>query len=53
VEGMKPGRIAERLQLSSDVVRQRKVRATRRVMDFVARQSQNPASSYSTGEKIR
>ena len=53
VEGMKPGRIAERLQLSSDVVRQRKVRATRRVIDFVARQSQNPVGSYSTGEKKR
>jgi len=40
VDGLKPGIIAERLRLSSDVVRQRKVRATRRVIDFVEKQSQ-------------
>ena len=35
VDGMKPGAIAERLSLSSDVVRQRKLRAPRRVIDLV------------------
>jgi RNA polymerase sigma factor (sigma-70 family) len=44
VEGLKPGMIAERLGLSSDVVRQRKVRATRRVAEFVADRSQNVPS---------
>jgi len=40
VEGLKPGVIAKRLQLSPDVVRQRKLRATRRVTESVRRQSQ-------------
>ena len=40
VDGLKPGIIATRLGLNSDVVRQRKVRATRRVIDFVQRKSQ-------------
>jgi RNA polymerase sigma factor (sigma-70 family) len=35
VDDLKPGVIAERLGLSSDVVRQRKLRATRRVMEIV------------------
>lgn len=37
VEGLKPGVIAARLGLSSDVVRQRKVRAIRKVVNFVSR----------------
>jgi RNA polymerase sigma factor (sigma-70 family) len=41
VDGLKPGIIAARLQLSSDVVRQRKLRATRRVTEFLRTQSQN------------
>ncbi|MGO9231650.1 MAG: RNA polymerase sigma factor [Bryobacteraceae bacterium] len=40
-EGLKPGAIAQRLRLSPDVVRQRKLRATRKVVDFVAKASQN------------
>jgi len=40
VEGLKPGVIAQRLGLSPDVVRQRKLRATRRVTESVRRQSQ-------------
>jgi RNA polymerase sigma factor (sigma-70 family) len=36
VEGLKPGAIAERLRLSPDVVRQRKVRATRKIAAFFA-----------------
>ena len=40
VDGLKPGVIAERLRLNPDVVRQRKLRATRRVIDFVRGQSQ-------------
>jgi RNA polymerase sigma-70 factor (ECF subfamily) len=46
VDGLKPGLIAERLRLSSDVVRQRKVRATRRVMEFVQRKSQTFSFSH-------
>jgi RNA polymerase sigma factor (sigma-70 family) len=40
VDGLKPGVIAQKLRLNPDVVRQRKLRATRRVIDFVRRQSQ-------------
>ena len=53
VDGLKPGVIAERLRLSSDVVRQRKVRATRRVIDFVERRSQNDSAVHLiTGRRI-
>ncbi len=41
VEGLKPGAIAQRLRLSPDVVRQRKVRATRKVINFISRVSDN------------
>jgi len=53
VGGLKPGKIAEMLKLSSEVVRQRKVRATRRLMDFVANQSQKLVTSYSTARRMR
>jgi RNA polymerase sigma factor (sigma-70 family) len=46
VDGLKPGVIAERLRLSPDVVRQRKLRATRRVIEFVRSQSQNASSVH-------
>jgi RNA polymerase sigma factor (sigma-70 family) len=46
VEGLKPGAIAEKLRLSPDVVRQRKLRATRRVMDLVRGQSQKPSAIH-------
>jgi RNA polymerase sigma-70 factor (ECF subfamily) len=46
VEGLKPGAIADRLGLSSDVVRQRKQRATRRVIDLVRPPSQNQPSRH-------
>lgn len=46
VEGLKPGAIAEKLGLSSDVVRQRKLRATRRVIDLVQGASQKPGSLH-------
>jgi RNA polymerase sigma-70 factor (ECF subfamily) len=46
VEGLKPGAIAERLGLSNDVVRQRKQRATRRVIDLVRPMSQNPPGGH-------
>jgi len=52
VEGLKPGLIAEKLGLSPDVVRQRKVRATRRVAESVASRSQNSILlHYTTGKK--
>ncbi len=46
VEGLKPGVIAERLGLSPDVVRQRKVRAIRKVVDFVSKLSQNNSAAH-------
>jgi RNA polymerase sigma factor (sigma-70 family) len=47
VDGLKPGIIAQRMSLSPDVVRQRKLRATRRVIDFVRRQSQTESAGHS------
>jgi RNA polymerase sigma factor (sigma-70 family) len=41
VDGLKPGAIAQELRLKPDVVRQRKLRATRRLIDFLGRRSQN------------
>lgn len=41
VDGLKPGVIASQLHINPDVVRQRKLRATRRVIDFLKRESQN------------
>jgi len=41
IEDMKPGAIAERLCLSSDVVRQRKARAIKRIVNFIHNSSQN------------
>jgi RNA polymerase sigma factor (sigma-70 family) len=46
IDGLKPGVIAERLGLNPDVVRQRKLRATRRVIEFVRRQSQIDFSNH-------
>lgn len=53
VEGLKPGIIAEKLGLSSEVVRQRKLRATRRVAEFVADRSQNEPPQDNTAGKTR
>jgi DNA-directed RNA polymerase specialized sigma subunit len=44
--------IAQRLQLNPDVVRQRKLRATRRVIDFVRRQSQTDSSDHIVVGKV-
>jgi RNA polymerase sigma factor (sigma-70 family) len=46
VDGLKPGSIAEKLRMDSNVVRQRKLRATRRVIDFVMRLSQNDSGVH-------
>jgi RNA polymerase sigma factor (sigma-70 family) len=46
IEGLKPGLIAERLQMSPEVVRQRKLRATRRVIEIVRNRSQTPISHH-------
>ena len=46
VDGLKPGVIASMLHLKPDVVRQRKVRATRRVIDFVRSQSQTYSAAH-------
>lgn len=42
IEGRKPGDIAERLGLSSEVVRQRKSRAVKKIAEFVRQSSQMP-----------
>lgn len=52
VDGLKPGVIAQRLRLNPDVVRQRKLRATRRVIDFVRRQSQNDSPHHIVVGKV-
>ena len=46
VDDMKPGMIADRLGLNPDVVRQRKLRATRRVMEIVRDLSQSGGASH-------
>jgi RNA polymerase sigma factor (sigma-70 family) len=52
LDGLKPGIIAQRLRLTPEVVRQRKLRATRRVVEFINSQSQKPASShFQAGQK--
>jgi RNA polymerase sigma factor (sigma-70 family) len=50
VDGLKPGVIASQLHINPDVVRQRKLRATRRVIDFLRRESQNsPGRHFQPG----
>lgn len=52
VDGLKPGAIAERLGLNPEVVRQRKLRATKKAIDFVRGRSQKEFSIHSiTGQK--
>jgi RNA polymerase sigma factor (sigma-70 family) len=46
VDDLKPGVIAERLGLNPEVVRQRKLRATRRVMEIVRKLSQSGSASH-------
>ena len=46
VDGLKPGVIATQLRINPDVVRQRKLRATRRVIDFLKKESQNPPGRH-------
>lgn len=53
VDGMKPGAIAEHLRLNPEVVRQRKLRATRKVMEMVRIESQNPGSSHMPAGRVR
>lgn len=53
VDGMKPGAIAQELRLNPDVVRQRKLRATRRIMELVRTASQNRFSGHIPTEKPR
>jgi RNA polymerase sigma factor (sigma-70 family) len=53
IDGLKPGAIAHRLNLSPDVVRQRKLRAIRRVTGLLLRSSQTGASGDTTLGRIR
>jgi RNA polymerase sigma factor (sigma-70 family) len=46
VDGCKPGDIAGRLGLSSEVVRQRKSRAIKKIAEFVKGLSRSPMSDY-------
>jgi RNA polymerase sigma factor (sigma-70 family) len=50
IDGLKPGIIAERLRLKPDVVRQRKLRATRRVIELVHGVSQKGILSHIVAE---
>jgi RNA polymerase sigma factor (sigma-70 family) len=52
VDGLKPGVIAQKLLLKPEVVRQRKLRATRRLIDSVRSRSQSsPGIHLVTGQK--
>lgn len=51
IDGLKPGVIAERLRLNPDVVRQRKLRATRKVVEIVHGTSQKQFQGYVSGER--
>ena len=46
VDGLKPGEIAVRTGLTPDVVRTRKSRALKRVVEEIDRQSRNPAARH-------
>jgi RNA polymerase sigma factor (sigma-70 family) len=46
VDGLKPGAIAKRLHLNPEVVRQRKLRATRKAIDFVRKRSQTDSGPH-------
>ncbi len=46
VDGLKPGVIAQKLLLKPEVVRQRKLRATRRVMDSIRARSQSASAIH-------
>jgi len=46
VDGLKPGVIAQKLMLKPEVVRQRKLRATRKIIDFVRGRSQTSAAIH-------
>jgi RNA polymerase sigma factor (sigma-70 family) len=52
IDGLKPGVIAERLRMNPDVVRQRKLRATRRVTDFVRRLSQTEPADHNVVGRV-
>lgn len=51
IDGLKPGEIAERLHMNPDVVRQRKLRATRRVIELVRGASQKQDSRHIVAER--
>ena len=53
VEGLKPGLIAQQLRLSPDVVRQRKVRAIRKVASFFSMASQNSSTAHFKERVVR
>ena len=50
VEGMKPGEIADRTGLTSEVVRKRKSRAVRRLQEVLRERSRSPRRSHFEGE---
>ena len=53
VDGLKPGMIAKQLQISSEVVRQRKSRATRRIAAKVQILSQNSSGGHHINGGVR
>jgi RNA polymerase sigma-70 factor (ECF subfamily) len=53
VDGLKPGIIAAQLNLNPDMVRQRKLRATRRVVELVRTESQKPHTRHIHTREVR
>lgn len=53
VDGLKPGIIAAELGLKPDVVRQRKLRATRRIVDLMQRESQKGRTDHNSPGRAR
>jgi DNA-directed RNA polymerase specialized sigma24 family protein len=53
VEGLKPGVIAQQLRLSPEVVRQKKVRATRKVVNLILKLSQNNSTTHFSERIVR
>jgi len=53
VEGLKQGVIAQQLRLSPEVVRQKKVRATRKVVNLILKLSQNNSTTHFSERIVR
>jgi len=50
VDGLKPGEIAARTGLTSEVVRKRKSRASKKLQEVIRKRSRIPGSDHVEGE---